>query len=346
MIYNKLGDTDLLVSQICLGSMTWGCQNSEEEAHQQLDYAIDQGINFIDTAEIYAVPTSKETQGLTEKFIGSWIKGRRKRHDFILASKIVGPMPRITWVRPNLNFSRKQITEAIDGSLKRLQTDYLDLYQLHWPERNTNFFGKLGYEHDANESWKENFLEIIESLTEQINLGKIRYIGISNETAWAVMKYLHLSVLHHLPRIQSVQNPYNLLNRSYEVGLAEVSMRERVSGLAYSPLAFGLLSGKYHLKKDNPNDRMNQFKQLPRYSGDQAWKATSAYLDVANKYGLSLAKLSLAFVNSRPFIDSNIIGATNMDQLKENIDSMEVHLSKEMIEDINAVHARYSNPAP
>ncbi|NND32799.1 MAG: NADP(H)-dependent aldo-keto reductase [Saprospiraceae bacterium] len=346
MIYNSLGNTDLRVSQICLGTMTWGRQNTEEDAHQQLDYALTRGINFIDTAEVYAVPTSAETQGLTEQYIGTWIKARKKRDDFFLASKIVGPSSRITWMRENLNFSREQIIEALNNSLARLQTDYLDLYQLHWPERATNFFGKLGYEHDAEEKWTENFLDILESLNEQVNAGKIRYIGLSNETAWAVMKYLHWSDTRGLPRIQSVQNPYNLLNRSYEVGLAEVSIREKVSGLAYSPMAFGLLSGKYHLKQDTPNDRINQFKDLPRYSGDQAWKATQAYLDVARKYGISLAKLSLAFVNSRPFIDSNIIGATTMSQLEENIDSIEVHLSGEMIADINKVYEIYSHPAP
>jgi aryl-alcohol dehydrogenase-like predicted oxidoreductase len=249
-------------------------------------------------------------------------------------------------MRPNLGYTKSQIIEALEKSLSRLETDYLDLYQLHWPERNTNFFGKLGYQHDEKEDWQENFFEILESLTEQIKLGKIRYIGLSNETPWGVMKYLHLAKMHDLARIQSVQNPYNLLNRSYEVGLAEISMRERVSGLAYSPMAFGLLSGKYHLKEDTPNDRINQFKQLSRYNSKPTWKATQRYLNIASQYGISLVKLSLAFVNSRPCIDSNIIGATSMEQLEENIESLEVHLSKEMVEDINRVHAEISNPAP
>ncbi len=250
MNYNVLGRTDLKVSQICLGTMTWGQQNSEAEAHEQLDYALSNGVNFIDTAEAYAVPVCRETSGFTEQYIGSWIKKRGRRDDFILASKIIGPAP-YDWIRPSLDFNRGSILAAIDTSLQRLQTDYLDLYQLHWPERKTNFFGTLGYEHASDDPWEENFEEILETMQDLIKVGKVRHIGVSNETPWGAMKYLQISALKNLPRIQSVQNPYNLLNRSYEVGLAEVSMRESVGCLAYSPMAFGLLSGKYHQKKDH-----------------------------------------------------------------------------------------------
>jgi len=346
MIYETLGPTDLKVSKICLGTMTFGEQNTESEAHEQLNYALDQGINFIDTAEVYAVPTNKKTQGLTEKYIGSWLTMSRKRKDIVLATKIVGPSPAITWVRPTLTFNPSQIREAVEGSLRRLQTDYIDLYQLHWPERKTNFFGNLGYEHKEDDPWQDNFQEILACFQDLIKVGKIRHAGISNETAWGAMRYLHLSTTLDLPRIASIQNPYNLLNRSFEVGLAEVAMREWLGLLAYSPMAFGLLSGKFHEKKDTARDRINQFKQLSRYNNAGSWKATTRYLEIAKKYGLSLAKMSLAFINSRPFVTSNIIGATTMTQLKEDIDSIHVHLSKEMITDIEEVHKEISNPAP
>ena len=346
MIYETLGRTDLQVSKICLGTMNFGEQNSEEEAHQQLDYALSQGINFIDTAEIYAIPPKADTQGLTEKYIGTWLAKRGRREDVIIATKIVGPGDHITWLRPTLDFSARSIREALEGSLQRLQTDYVDLYQLHWPERKTNFFGRLGYDHQSDDLWKDNFQEILTCLKDLIQEGKIRHVGLSNETPWAVMHTLKLSEVKDLPRIVSVQNPYNLLNRSYEVGLAEVSIREQAGLLAYSPMAFGLLSGKYHEKKDTPRDRINQFERMSRYSSNESWEATSRYLAIAKKYGLSLAKLSLAYVNTRPFVTSNIVGATTMEQLKEDIDSIHVHLSKEMVADIDAVHKSISNPAP
>ncbi len=346
MIYEQLGDTDLRVSKICLGTMTFGEQNTEAEAHQQLDYALSQGINFVDTAEVYAVPVSAETYTLTEQYIGSWLARRGGREDIILASKIVGPGSHLTWVRPSIDFKPASIRTALEGSLKRLQTDYLDLYQLHWPERRTNFFGKLGYLHDPNDPWSDNFLEILHCLRDLISEGKIRHFGISNETAWGAMRYLHLAEMHDLPRLVSIQNPYSLLNRSYEVGLAEISIREQAGLLAYSPLAFGLLSGKFHLKQDSPRDRLNRFKEMKRYNNTESWNATAKYLEIAQKYGISLAKLSLAFVNTRPFLTSSIIGATTMEQLKENIESIEVHLSKEMEADINEVHKEFSNPAP
>lgn len=346
MEYSVLGNTDLKVSKICLGTMTFGGQNTETEAHEQLDFAVDQGVNFIDTAELYAVPRSAETQGLTEKYIGTWIQKRGKRDDVILATKIVGPDNAITWIRPNPGFSHHQIREAVDNSLSRLQTDYIDLYQLHWPERKANFFGRLGYDHQPDDSWQENFEEILLIFEDLIKEGKIRYVGLSNETPWGVMRYLQLAETQNLPRIQSVQNPYNLLNRSYEVGLAEISIREEVGCLAYSPLAFGLLSGKYHEKKDLPRDRLNRFKDLSRYSAEVTWKATASYLEVAKKYNASLTQMSLAFVNTRPFVTSNIIGATTMEQLRENIESISFELTKDMVQDINTVHASISNPAP
>ncbi len=348
MIYDKLGKTGLQVSKICLGTMTFGEQNTESEAHEQLDYALTQGINFIDTAELYAVPPSANTQGLTEKYIGTWLKKRGKRDDLIIASKVTGPQPAFTWIRDqkNLSFSKDQINTAIELNLKRLQTDYLDLYQLHWPERKTNFFGKLGYAHDKNDTWQDNFEEVLGTLQDLVKAGKIRHIGLSNETPWALHRCLHLAETQDLPRIASVQNPYSLLNRSYEVGLAEMSIREEVSCLPYSPLAFGLLSGKYHKKQDNPDNRINQFKQMSRYNGKASWEATGRYLEIAEKYGLSLATMALAFINQQPFVTSNIIGATNMDQLKENINSINVSLSDDCIKEINAVHSEISNPAP
>ncbi|NND08177.1 MAG: aldo/keto reductase [Saprospiraceae bacterium] len=346
MLYETLNDTDLKVSKICLGTMTWGEQNSEAEAHAQLDYAINAGINFIDTAEMYAVPPRPKTQGLTEKYIGTWLKKRGKRGDLIIASKIAGPRADITWVRQPMDFTSASLEQAANDSLTRLQTDYLDLYQLHWPERNTNFFGKLGYRHQADERWEDNFRSILESVNQLIKSGKIRHFGLSNETPWATMRFLEEAKNHKLPKIISVQNPYNLLNRSYEVGLAEISMRENVGCLPYSPLAFGLLSGKYHRKEDKPENRINQFKGLSRYNSASAWEATERYLAIADKYGISLTRLSLAFINAQPFVTSNIIGATDLEQLEENISSINVEFTSEMLEDINEVHAAISNPSP
>ncbi len=346
MRYEKLGTTDIEVSKICLGTMTFGNQNSEEEAHEQLNYAIEQGINFIDTAELYAIPASPETQGLTEKYIGTWLKDRSDRQDLIVASKITGPSG-LTWIREDLRFGRAQLTEALHKSLDRLQTDYIDLYQLHWPERKTNFFGKLGYTHSAKDEWQDNFAEVLGVLEEFMKEGKIRHIGISNETPWGMMHYLEMSAARGLPRVASIQNPYNLVNRSFEVGLAEMSIREKVGLLAYSPMAFGLLSGKYHTGKDKPEDRLNAYgEKLPRYMGKKTHEATGRYLEIAREHGLSLAQMSLAFVTDQPFTTSNIIGATSMDHLKENIASIDVTLSEEVIEAINAVHAEISNPAP
>lgn len=345
MEYGLLGNTYLRVSKICLGTMTFGEQNTEAEGHEQLDYALDQGINFIDTAEMYSVPGRKETQGSTEQIIGTWIQKRNNRDRYVLATKVTGPSG-MTWIRNPLKFNRKQIMAAIDGSLSRLQTDYVDLYQLHWPERSTNFFGKLNYKHDPNDPWEDNFLEILQVMDDLIKFGKIRHFGISNETPWGLMRLLHLAEVNNLPRCVSVQNPYSLLNRSFEVGLAEVAIREKAGLLAYSPMAFGLLSGKFHRGLDKPSARINQFKQLNRYNGELTRNATAEYLKIAEKHKLSPAQMSLAFVTQQPFVTSNIIGATSMAQLKENIDSIKLKLAPEIMEEIEAVHKAIPNPAP
>lgn len=346
MIYTTLGNTDLKVSKICLGTMTFGEQNTEQEGHEQLDYAIDQGVNFIDTAELYAVPANPKTQGETERIIGTWLYNRGRRDDLVLATKITGPSPNLTYIRDPMGFSPEQIESALEGSLRRLQTDYVDLYQLHWPERKTNFFGKRGYEHDPEEEWEDNFLAVLQKFQQLVEAGKIRHFGISNETAWGAMRYLYLADKHDLPRCVSIQNPYNLLNRTYEINLAEVSIRESAGLLAYSPMAFGLLSGKYHKKSSREGARLNQFKQMSRYNGERSQEATARYLAIAEQHDLSLAQMSLAFVNTRPFLTSNIIGATSMKQLKENIASISVTLSPEVLKAIKEVHEAVPNPAP
>ena len=345
MKYNNLGNTDIKVSEICLGTMIFGEQNSEAEGHEQMSYALDKGINFIDTAELYSVPGRKETQGGTETIVGSWLK-HQKREDVVLATKCTGPSAGFKYIRENLNFSKEHLEIALEGSLKRLQTDYVDLYQLHWPERKANFFGKLGYVHDQEDQWQDNICEVLETLDKFVQSGKVRNVGISNETAWGTMKFLGYSDTKNLPRVQSVQNPYNLLNRSYEVGLAEVSMREDVSLLAYSPLAFGLLSGKYLDGQKPSKSRFALFPQLARYNSEQCFEASKAYNKIAEHHGISLAQLSLAFVNQQPFVASNIIGATTMEQLKENISSQDIVLGHEALSQIEEVHKMYTYPAP
>lgn len=346
MEYTKLGRTDIKVSKICLGTMTFGEQNSEAEAHQQMDYSLDQGVNFFDTAELYAVPSTAENNGKTEEIIGSWFYARKKRDQVVLATKIAGPSANLKYIRNPLNYSREQITAAVEGSLRRLQTDYIDLYQLHWPERKVNFFGKRGFQHDPNDQWEDNFHEILQSLQDLITAGKIRHFGISNETPWGFMHFLKIAEQHNLPRCASIQNPYSLLNRTFEVGLAEICIREQAGLLAYSPMAFGLLSGKYHKGLDEATARLNQFKQMSRYNGENTRQATSRYIEIAEKHHLNMAQMALAFVNSRPFTTSTIIGATNMDQLKENIDSIYVELPSEVLREIEAVHEDIPNPAP
>ncbi len=346
MQYRKLGHTEVEVSLICLGTMTFGEQNSLEEGHAQLDYALERGINFIDTAEMYAVPGRAETQGSTERIIGEWLHKRGGRDKIILATKVTGPSAGLRHIRNPLNFSSQQIRQAMEGSLHRLQTDYVDLYQLHWPERKTNFFGKRGFPAQEEDAWEDNFLDVLQTLDSLRREGKLRYIGLSNETPWGVHRMLQLAELHSLPRIVSIQNPYSLLNRTFEVGLAEMALREKVGLLAYSPLAFGLLSGKYHHGTDKPGDRINRFKQLSRYNGENARNATARYLALAEEHGLSPTHLALAFINSRPFLTSNIIGATTMEQLKENIDSAEVELSPDILREIERIQEEIPNPAP
>lgn len=345
MKYTTLPNTDIRVSKICLGTMTWGEQNTEAEGHEQIEFAVDKGVNFLDTAEMYSIPGKSETQGSTEEIIGTWFKKTGKREDVVLASKVVGRGESMKHIRENLGFSKEAVTDALHKSLKRLQTDYIDLYQLHWPERNTNFFGKRGYEHDKDEAWEDNFKEVLETLDGFIQEGKIRQVGLSNETPFGVMRFLEESRKHNLPKMITVQNPYNLLNRKDEIGLTEILHRENVGLFPYSPLGMGTLSGK-HLDGVQKNSRLDLFPQYKRYSGEQAVKATRAYSEIAKKYDLSFTQMSLAFVNTRPFLTSNIVGATSIKQLEENIGSIDVELSEEVLEAINEVHETYPNPAP
>ncbi len=346
MKYTKLGQTDIEVSKLCLGTMTWGEQNTEAEAHEQLDYAVDAGINFIDTAELYPVAPKAETQGLTEQYIGSWLAKRSDRDKLIIASKVCAKSDWLPYLRNGeACLDRKNINAALDASLKRLQTDYLDLYQLHWPERDTNYFGKLGYYH-APEKDGVTIEETLEVLDELVKAGKVRTIGLSNETSWGCAEYLRVAAEKHLPRIVSIQNPYNLLNRTFEVGLAEFAHREQVGLLAYSPLGFGVLSGKYLHDAKPPGTRLVLFDRFTRYTNPQALAATEAYIELAQDSGLDPAQMALAFVTSRPFLTSNIIGATKMPQLKTNIESIDLSLGKDVIKQIEAIQERIPNPAP
>jgi len=344
MKYTTLPNTNIKVSKICLGTMTWGEQNTEDEGHEQMDYALSQGVNFFDTAELYPVPARAETYGATEKIIGSWFKKTGNRDKIILASKIAGSGPYTAHVR-NTGFSKEAITEAIHGSLQRLQTDYIDLYQLHWPERPVNCFGVRDFPYQLKTQWEDNFAEILETLNGFIKQGKIRNIGLSNESPWGVMRYLDESKTKDLPRMRTIQNAYSLVHRTYEAGLSEVSTRENIGLLAYSPLAFGILTDKY-LNNTSKDSRANLFPSFcSRYTTEQSINAVKKYAALAQKHNLTLAQLSLAFVNQLPFVTSNIIGATKLSQLKENIDSINIDLSKEIINEINAVHALTPNPA-
>ena len=348
MIYNKLGTTNVDVSILCLGSMTFGEQNTEHDAHQQLDYAVAQGINFIDTAELYAIPPKSETYGLTETYIGSWLKKSAKRNDVVLATKVAGPadgwLPHIR-DETTRHLDRRNIESALHDSLQRLQTDYVDLYQLHWPDRKTNFFGQLGYSHVSGED-AVAIEETLGVLNDLVTQGKIRYIGLSNETPWGVMRFVELADKLNMPRVVSVQNPYSLLNRTFEIGLAEVAMREQVGLLAYSPLGFGVLSGKYLNGARPEGARLTLFPDYDRYSNKNALAATAEYVQLACDHGLDPAQMALAYINSRQFVTSNIIGATTMQQLKSNIESASITLSVEVIEQIENIHLRYPNPSP
>lgn len=346
MKYSKLGNTDVNVSKICLGTMTFGEQNSEKEAHEQLQYAVEQGINFIDTAEMYSVPAKPETYGLTEKYIGSWLKKQRRREDLVIATKIAGPHPEQTHIRGGSKYTMDHIREAVESSLKRLKTDYIDLYQLHWPERKTNFFKSRGYKHDPEDTWENNFIDVLLALKTMIEEGKIRMIGLSNETPWGLMSFLKLSEIHDLPRLVSIQNPYSLINRTFETGLAEIAIREQCGLLAYSPLGAGMLSGKYHQTSPPENARLSLFPFMKRFSGEYSKEATQKYIEIAQKHQLTPVQLALAFVNSRPFLTSNIIGATSMQQLKENIHSIDISLKQEVLDEIEEVQEAHPNPAP
>jgi aryl-alcohol dehydrogenase-like predicted oxidoreductase len=342
----RLGRSDLYVSKLSLGTMTWGEQNSQEEGFAQMDAAFEAGINFFDTAEMYAVPPTAKTYGSTETIIGNWFRAHPGRRGYvILASKITGRSTGMPYIRGNPNLSRAHIEEAINHSLQRLQTDYLDLYQLHWPDRQTNYFGKLGYQ-AQDDSDTVPILETLEALDTLVRAGKIRHIGLSNETPWGAMKFLQLAEQHDLPRAVSIQNPYNLLNRSYEIGLAEVSHREDIGLLAYSPLAFGVLTGKYLNDQWPEGARITLFKRFARYLNPQADAAAAAYVNLARDNRLSPAQMALAFINQQPFVTSTIIGATSLAQLAENIGAAEVKLDDEVIKAIEAIHVQHPNPSP
>ena len=344
MNYKKLGNTELNVSTICLGTMTWGEQNTQNEAFEQMDYSLDSGVNFWDTAELYAVPPKAETYGHTETIIGNWFEKTKKRKDVILASKVGGPSRK--YMRNGENsFTGKNLENALHGSLKRLKTDYIDLYQLHWPERNVNNFGRLGYEHKEND-WNK-FEDVLENLKKFIEEGKIRYVGLSNETPWGVMNYLQLAKDKDLPRMMSIQNPYSLLNRSYEVGLAEVSIRENIGCLSYSPLASGYLTGKYRNKQFPKGSRMERdFDFWTRYRKPNMEEAVEDYYKISQKFDLDMSQMSIKFCEVQDFMTSVIIGATTMEQLKTNVESVKVNLDSEAIKEINNVQKKYPNPCP
>ena len=345
MNFKLLGNTNLKVSTICLGTMTWGEQNTQAEAFEQMDYSLDCGVNFFDAAEIYPSPCKKETYGETEKIIGNWFNKKKNRNKVILASKVAGPG--LPWIRNGKqNFSEKKIEEALEDSLKRLQTDYIDLYQLHWPERKTNFFGRLNYKHYEEDRWN-SFEIVLAALEKFIKQGKIRYVGLSNETPWGLSKFLEISKTNKLPRVMSVQNPYSLLCRTYEIGLSEISIREKSGLLAYSPLAGGFLTGKYRNNNLPEKSRQKLFADYyTRYSKPHASNVIEEYYTIAKKFGLNFAQMSIKFCEIQKFLTSVIIGATTMEQLKINIESVRVNLKEEILKEINDVQIKYPNPCP
>ena len=346
MKYTTLPNTALKVSKICLGTMTWGNQNTEAEAFEQMDYALSQGVNFFDTAELYPVPATPQTYADTERIIGNWFQKTGNREKVVLASKIAGAGDYTKHIRTG-GFTKQNITEAVEGSLQRLQTDYLDLYQLHWPSRGVNCFGVRDYPYETSTKEAENHLEILEVLNAFVKAGTIKAIGLSNETPWGTMKYLQTAAANNLVRPVTIQNSYSMIHRAYEYGMSEVSLREDIGLLVYSPLAQGVLSGKYLDGKRPEGSRGNLFPRfIARYMGDGSLEAVRRYEAIAAKNGITLTELSLAFINQLPFVTSNIIGATRMDQLKENIGSIHIDLSAETIAAINAVHAEIPNPAP
>ncbi|MFE3867422.1 aldo/keto reductase [Flavobacterium sp. LS2P90] len=345
MKYTTLPNTDIKVSKICLGTMTFGQQNTETDGHAQMDYALENGVNFFDTAEMYSIPSRQETYGSTEKILGTWFKKTGKREEIVLASKIAGPNPNFGYMREKLDFSPASIKFALDQSLQRLQTDYIDVYQLHWPERKTNYFGQRGFK-VQDDAWEDNIHSVLETLDGFVKEVKIKYIGLSNENPWGIMRFLEESKYNNLPRIKTIQNPYSLLNRLFENGSAEICLRENVGLLAYSPMAFGVLSGKFLTGEDHPNARIKLFPQYSRYNSAQCTEAIRLYQEIAKKNGLTLTELSLAFINQQPFLTSTIIGATTLEQLKENIDTIQVSLSDEILKAIDEVQAIIPDPAP
>lgn len=349
MQFKPLADSGILVPEICLGTMTFGEQNTQQQAFEQLDYALDQGLNFWDTAEMYPVPPKPETQGSTERIIGNWIAARGGRDKLVLATKIAGPSQGGSHIRDGqTKFIASEIESALDQSLQRLQTDYIDLYQLHWPQRPVNFFGKLGYGNAEANSDREvtSLEETLVALSNEVKKGRIRHIGLSNETPWGTLKFLQLAEKHGLQKVVSVQNPYSLLNRTYEIGMSEIAKYEGVGLLAYSPLAFGYLTGKFRNGARPANARVTLYSRFSRYSNPESEWATEAYAQLAEKHGLSLTQLALAFIKQQFFVTSTIIGATNLDQLKENIQAFEINLSEEILQDIDAIHRQQPNPAP
>lgn len=345
MKYNVLPGTDVKISEICLGTMTFGQQNSEADGHSQIDFALDKGINFIDTAEMYSVPAREKTSGSTEKIIGSWFKKTGRRQDVILATKIAGANRGLEYIREDLRYNDATIRLSVEKSLQRLQTDYIDLYQLHWPERNVNFFGQRGFK-VQEETWEDNIPQVLETVQALIKEGKIKHFGLSNETPWGLMRFLEESKKHNLPKIATVQNPYSLLNRTFEVGNAEVCYRENVGLLAYSPLAFGVLSGKFLTGENHPNARINLFPNFSRYNSENSRKASALYNEIAKQNGLMLTELSLAFIRQQEFVSSTIIGATTLEQLEENIKTTSVFLSEEILKEIEKVQNLIPDPAP
>jgi aryl-alcohol dehydrogenase-like predicted oxidoreductase len=349
MKFRQLGNTDVKVSNLALGTMTWGEQNTEADAHSQLDLAIDYGVNLIDAAEMYPVPPKPETYGLAEQYLGSWLKNSGKRHKLVIATKAAGParlpyQPR--HIRGGLShFNRSGLTEALHGSLERLQTDYIDLYQLHWPDRSVNNFGELNYTHPAKEETVP-VGETLSVLAEFVRAGKIRHIGISNETPWGVAQFLREAEKFNLPKVVSIQNPYNLLNRTFEIALSEFAFRDQVGLLAYSPLGFGVLSGKYLNGAHPPDARISLYEHFARYTNVQAERATREYVALARKHALDPVQLALAYINSRPFVTSTIVGASTLAQLKVNLGSIHLTLNEKILSEIESIHTRQPNPAP
>ena len=349
MNFKKLGNTDLKVSTICLGTMTWGEQNNQKDAFEQMDYAVDQGINFFDTAELYAVPMKPETRGKTSQFIGEWFVKSKKRNKIVLADKVAGKSS-MSWLRPNgenTSLTKKQINFAIDRSLRDLKTDYIDLYQVHWPERPAGAFsGNLEYEHKNSES-SISIEETLDALNNLVKNGKVKHIGISNETSWGTNQYLKFAEQKNYARVVSIQNAYNFLNRTFEVNLSEIAIREKVGLLAYSPLASGYLSGKYRSGIIPKNSRMDLFFEFwPRYRTLYSEKAIEEYWNLAKNFNLDLSQMAIKFCEIQPFITSVIIGATTMEQLKTNIDSVNINLNKDLIKKIGEIQKKYPNPCP